>query len=57
MVKMMKNLESNILRSLMAGMSFANSPLLQYMLWPTPWRKYKITHGLSNALILPMFLI
>ena len=43
-----------LLGSLMAGMSFANSPVaaIHALAYPLGG-KYKITHGLSNALILP----
>ena len=43
-----------LLGSLMAGMSFANSPVAAVHALAYPLGgKYKITHGLSNALILP----
>ena len=41
----------------MAGMSFANSPVAAVHALAYPLGgKYKITHGLSNALILPYVL-
>ena len=46
-----------LLGSLMAGMSFANSPVAAVHALAYPLGgKYKITHGLSNALILPYVL-
>ena len=42
-----------LLGSMLAGMAFADFLWLQFMLWPIHLGSFHITHGLSNALILP----
>ena len=51
-----KNLQARgkmLLGSMLAGMAFANSPVAAVHALAYPWGSFHITHGLSNALVLP----